>query len=98
MIISASGGREWWWCALAPFAWRALFVRSGSMCVCVAVLGNACDRWRLASVCDASPAFPTPLCAILCGSTMTELDRVFERVVVGDCDALSSVHPSSGPS
>jgi hypothetical protein len=32
---------------------------------------------------------------LFCGSTITEFERVLDRVVVGDCDALSSVQPSS---
>jgi hypothetical protein len=36
--------------------------------------------------------------ALCCASSMTELERVLDRVVVGDCDALSSVHPPSSSS
>lgn len=94
VIMSASGGREWCWELLPPLVRVLSRVRSV----------RACVAWGVGSVvrpvCDNPPRlfsmfFSASLC---CASSTTELERVFDRVVVGDCDALSSVQPSSPPS
>lgn len=98
MIISASAGRECeWWCELPPFKGRDCCVRSGSARPFKLEEREAC--WLLASARAMAPILSAVLSsAALCGSKTTELERVFDRVVVGDWDALSSVQPSSCPS